>query len=481
MANSRYYSSTAIETNLTASINNSVTSISVASTTGFPGSLPYTLALDYGSASNELVEVTAVGGLTLTVTRGIDGTSATSHGAGAVVRHVSSARDFTDSRTHESSTTGVHGVTGTIVDTSSAQTLANKTLTLATGSLQNVDIFNDGSWITAVIGETVNDGVTRFHVLDDETSLNELWAIGATGNMVSRIQSYDTDGTYRIRVLATDGTTDRFAMLSGGTIAVAANGSTTQPVVDIKPGDLATGKRAIRVATNGGANERFTVWNDGKVDITGTNPARIPLTVTGASGQSTSYLKVQTSAAASLTEVDGAGRLNANRLARVVNGGATAGDIPLAVVGRAAGQTGDLQVWDDGTGTIVARVDAGGHATFAGTSSTSTSNFTAGAGFTTVSWSSKVVAGVASVTVTAQRTGADITATSAGNIADTLVGTLNASFRNTLGWVGSYDKGGTADGSITILADGTCTLKTLSPTAVIGTGDNVTFSFTYVL
>ena len=97
----RFYSSTAAETTLTASITSGNTSIQVGSVTGFPVLTPYTLALDYESATEELVEVTGAAGTTLTVTRAIDSTSATAHNAGARVRHVSSARDFADSRAHE--------------------------------------------------------------------------------------------------------------------------------------------------------------------------------------------------------------------------------------------------------------------------------------------------------------------------------------------------------------------------------------------
>ena len=132
MANAHFYSNTAVETTLAGSISAGATSISVTATTGFPGSFPYSLALDYGAATEELVSVTAAAGTTLTVTRGFSGTSAQSHSLGAVVRHVYHAGDATDFRTHEAATSGVHGVTGTLVGTSDTQTLANKTLTAPT-------------------------------------------------------------------------------------------------------------------------------------------------------------------------------------------------------------------------------------------------------------------------------------------------------------------------------------------------------------
>lgn len=124
----RYYSSVATPTTLSSGINNSTTTIVVGSVTGFPTLYPYTLALDFDTALTELVDVTNAAGTTLTVTRAVDGTSATSHSAGAAVRHVASARDYADSRAHENSDSE-HGVTGFIVGTGSTQTLTNKTLT----------------------------------------------------------------------------------------------------------------------------------------------------------------------------------------------------------------------------------------------------------------------------------------------------------------------------------------------------------------
>lgn len=128
MPNAYAYSNLAIQTTLDGSINNSQTTMTVDAVTGFPSSFPYSLAVDFGAASEELVKVTAAAGTTLTIERGFSGTSAQSHSLGAVVRHVYHAGDATDFRTHEASTATVHGVSGDLVGTSDVQTLDNKTL-----------------------------------------------------------------------------------------------------------------------------------------------------------------------------------------------------------------------------------------------------------------------------------------------------------------------------------------------------------------
>ena len=74
-------------TTLSAGINNSVTSLSIASATGFPtisGGHHAYVTLDNGDGTTvEVVKVTGISGTTLTVTRAQDGTSAAAFSAGA--------------------------------------------------------------------------------------------------------------------------------------------------------------------------------------------------------------------------------------------------------------------------------------------------------------------------------------------------------------------------------------------------------------
>jgi hypothetical protein len=131
MTQSRFFSSVAQPNSLQSNITSSATAIPLANPpVGYPVSTPFTIALDYGDSIEELCDVTAVAGSVFTVTRAVDGTSAASHGVGAAIRHVSSARDFNEANAHINSSMGVHGILSgsSVVGTTDTQTLTNKTL-----------------------------------------------------------------------------------------------------------------------------------------------------------------------------------------------------------------------------------------------------------------------------------------------------------------------------------------------------------------
>lgn len=130
----RNYSSTAAEATLAAGVSAANTTLLVSGTTGFPA-VPFVLALGAGSASQELVLVTNVAGTTLTVTRGYDSTVASIQEAGTVVQHSHAALDFREANAHVNANSGVHGATGSVVGTTDAQTLTNKTLALGSNTL----------------------------------------------------------------------------------------------------------------------------------------------------------------------------------------------------------------------------------------------------------------------------------------------------------------------------------------------------------
>jgi hypothetical protein len=90
---SRNYSTTAVATTLSAGITNVATSLTVASSTGFPA-VPFAAVIDPDNASAEAVLVTAVSGTTWTVERGLAGTTGVAHNLGAVVKHMLTSEDI---------------------------------------------------------------------------------------------------------------------------------------------------------------------------------------------------------------------------------------------------------------------------------------------------------------------------------------------------------------------------------------------------
>lgn len=163
----RYYSSIAVDTTLTAPVASGDSTITVANAYGFPQSFPFTLAIDYDTSSEELVDVTAlVSGAgttaTLTVIRAVDSTAGgtagggIAHAYGAPVKHVISGRDMREAQEHMAASTNVHGIadTGVLVATTGVGNVSSGML--ASGSVTTVKIL-DGNVTNAKLA---TDSVT---------------------------------------------------------------------------------------------------------------------------------------------------------------------------------------------------------------------------------------------------------------------------------------------------------------------------------
>lgn len=129
------YSDNAASTTTTASFDSDLGStLSVAATTGYPAA-PFYLAIKRGQAEQQVVKVTAVTGLDLTVQH-VSGSTAT-HASGSPVDHVAPAAFFNASEGHIDAFE-VHGAVGGVVGTTATQTLTNKTISGAGNTLSNI-------------------------------------------------------------------------------------------------------------------------------------------------------------------------------------------------------------------------------------------------------------------------------------------------------------------------------------------------------
>jgi len=252
------------------------------------------------------------------------------------------------------------------VGTSDSQSLSNKTLILASGSLKNITMFNQGpSGITSIVGDSTNPNANRLEIKDNEVALNTMVFVQSTGAIKSVKNASDTDGTYKHRVTDNDGTTDRFAVLAGGTLSVVPTSTTTFVGLDVVAPDTTVTKRAIRVAASGGGTERFTVFNDGHTTIVGQAAAQTVLKVTAAASPSVDVFNVSDSGANTLAAVQSTGKFLMNKGATIAQPGVTSGAV-LQVGGSNVGYTGNLEQWVGPGNTIVAQINEIGSLSLSG-------------------------------------------------------------------------------------------------------------------
>jgi len=443
----RFYSSVAPETTLSAGITNASTSIQVGSVTGFPTNTPYTLALDYEGATEELVQVNGAAGTTLTVTRAVDGTSAASHNAGARVRHVSSARDFADSRNHENSANGVHGLAPgeDLVGTDKVQTLSNKTFINATGSLSNITVNNVGNNALKVVGDPANPTDSAITVQPDTLS-PVVFRVLNNGQVrvVNAVAIDPINNQYRIRVVKSGGT-DIFAVLSGGSVTATLNNGADGYGLTASLDDVTRQGFFINSAASA---LRAAIYTNGTMDLNCSSPTNAILDIKMAAGQTGSPLRILDSGSTTIASITAAGTVSA----------------PNANLGA---------------------LTVTGPTTFTPTLSSGSPVFTAASGWTTSSALSVQVAGMTTIVIAVTRSGGTITPDSpSGNLSpDVQIGTVASLHRpNALvsqALMGSISNAG-SNGTVRLNTDGTADFVAWTAGVPI---DNTTgtyrFTFTY--
>jgi len=162
----RKYSSRSQQTTLSAALTSSGTSATVVSGSGLLGGITisagelFTVVIDPDTALEEIVDVSAVSTNTLTIVRGIDGSTGQAHSAGAVVRHMAIGRDYREANSHIENTTTAHGLTiADVVKTTDTGTVTSTMI--ANGTIVNADI-NSSAAIdkTKISGTAITAGDT---------------------------------------------------------------------------------------------------------------------------------------------------------------------------------------------------------------------------------------------------------------------------------------------------------------------------------
>jgi hypothetical protein len=158
VANWRAYSNNAVADTLVrtggGNLTTGDTSISAGSgaPVGYPGTFPFILNLEPGTANFELVLVVSGAGTVASpwiITRAADGTTAKTHTAGTPIAHTMSAFDLTTAATHEAMITsgsGAHGLPAAAWLGSNLVTFATTTTTAAQTVIAGTNGTTVGSW-----------------------------------------------------------------------------------------------------------------------------------------------------------------------------------------------------------------------------------------------------------------------------------------------------------------------------------------------
>ena len=190
----RKYSSRAQQTTLASSITDVATTMTVVSGANLMGGKTptagqtYTVVIDPDTALEEILDVSNYSsGNTLTIARGIDGSTGVAHSAGAVIRHMVIGRDLQDANDHTENSTTAHGLT-----------IANVVTTADTGGTAKITsgMIIDGTIVNADINASAAIVDTKLATISTASKVSNSATTATSANTNSAIVARDASGNF---------------------------------------------------------------------------------------------------------------------------------------------------------------------------------------------------------------------------------------------------------------------------------------------
>jgi hypothetical protein len=259
----RKYSSRSQQTTLSAGLTSSGTSATVVSAISLLGGTTiaanetFTIVIDPDTALEEIVDIKStsgnpVSGNTLTIERGVDGSTGIAHSAGAVVRHMAIGRDYREANLHIENTTTAHGLTiANVLETTDTDMITTGMLqasSVTTAKIADSNVTTAKIADSAITSAKIADLTIATGDIADSAITSGKIATGAVGTTKIDDLSITTgkivDSAVTAAKIATDAVTTAKILDSNVTTAkIADSAITSAKIADgtIVAGDIADG------------------------------------------------------------------------------------------------------------------------------------------------------------------------------------------------------------------------------------------------
>jgi hypothetical protein len=346
-----------------------------------PSGRTFTLVIDVDTALEEIVDATAVSTNTFTITRAIDGSSAQSHSAGAVVRHMAIGRDYRDANLHTQASASyndgagnaqsMHGIAsgeGDVVGTAKTQTLTNKTLTSPTISNPTFTGTPLAAASISFEGATADDYETILTVVDP-TQDNTITLPNTTGTVVI----VDATQTLTNKTL-TSPTISGSPVITGlSSAGMISSSATPKDYVDSILGSAtAAATSAASAATSAASAATSATSASNSATASATSASAAATSATSAAASATAAATSATSAAASATAAaTSATSAAASATAAATSATSSATSATASATSASAAATSATSAAASATAAATSATSAAASATAAATSATS--------------------------------------------------------------------------------------------------------------